>query len=216
MSKGDNLFVRKSIDLHESMNWDLYAPYALFKEEYIDEESEKEIISSYVNAVNTLCNEIKKQNHSGVGVLATVRADTLTIPFMFLIRHTVELVIKHIRKGCKLPANPTHNLMKLWNEVVPIIKNMNCGFDDEVVQRITDFLSDISFVDNDGTKTRYSHDNKGNIQNRSPVFINCDNINRVIRTFSEFAKIDFGEIKNESTSQAKNCPTEKRQDPNRL
>ena len=210
MSNNNSPYVRSDIYPQEYLFWDLFAPYALFKEEYIDEESEKEIISSYVNAVNTLCNEIKKQNHGGVGVLATVRADTLTIPFMFLIRHTVELVIKHIRNGCKLPANPTHNLMKLWNETVPIIKNMNCGFDDEIVQRITDFITDISFVDNDGTKTRYSHDNKGNIQNRSPVFINCDNINRVVRTFSEFAKVDFGEIRNESTSHETHRPTEER------
>lgn len=197
MNSGESLYVKNKIDLPESIHWDLYAPYALFKKEYIDKESEKEIILSYVNAVNILCNEIKSQNHGGVGVVAVLRANTLTIPFMFLVRHTVELIIKHIRRGCNLPAMPNHHLDKLWNEVVPIIKEMNCGFDDEIIERITGFINDISFVDNDGTKTRYSHDNKGNVQNRTPVFINCDNINRFVQTFSEFVKIDFEELKNE-------------------
>ena len=200
MKKSENLFVRNNIDLSESMDWDLFAPYALFKDEYIDKESDQEIILSYVNAVSILNDAIKQQNHSGFGVVAVVRTNTLTMPFMFLVRHTVELILKHIRKHCNLPPIPKHNLVILWKDLLPVLKNKNCGFDDEILDYITAFINEISFVDSDGTKTRYSHDTTGKIQNNTPIFINCANIHRFVQALSKFVNIDFEETKNESTN----------------
>ena len=191
MNNSEGLFVRTSINISESYEWDMLAPYSLLKNEYIDKESEKQIIISYANAVNVLCNEIKQQNHAGAGVVSVLRTNSLTIPFMFLVRHTLELIIKRVRKSCKLPAQRTHNLISLWNDVIPVIKKKDCGFNDSLLSQMSSFIKEISFVDNDGTKTRYSHDNAGVTQNREPIFIHSYNINTVLQGFVKLTDINF-------------------------
>lgn len=79
-------------------NWDMVSASSILKKEFKDCENEKEIINSYANAVNYIANGIKEQNHPSAGVL-NVRMNSLVVPFIFLCRHTVELILKYLRKA---------------------------------------------------------------------------------------------------------------------
>ncbi len=94
-------------------NWDMVYVSALFKEEFKDDESEKEVVKGYANAVNCIAKAIQKQNHPIKGVLE-FRMDSLMIPFIFMVRHTVELILKYLRKRLSLQKSRKHNLVNLW------------------------------------------------------------------------------------------------------
>lgn len=113
-----NFFINDSLDLNspELFNWDMVLISSLYKKEYKDDESEKEIINGYANAVNCIANEIKVQNHPNIGVL-TFRSNSLVVPFIFLCRHTVELILKYLRKCLGLDTPNKHGLQGLWDEI---------------------------------------------------------------------------------------------------
>lgn len=90
-------FIKDNLDLHspDLFNWDMVLVSSLYKKEYKADENEKEVINGYANAVDCIANGIKVQNHPGVGVLA-FRSNSLVVPFIFLCRHTVELILKYL------------------------------------------------------------------------------------------------------------------------
>ena len=91
-----DMFVINKLDpINLTKDWELLTTASIFKEEYQDKEAEKEIILSYANALNCINNALISQNHSEITIM-TFRTNSLAIPFIFLARHTVELVFKFL------------------------------------------------------------------------------------------------------------------------
>ncbi len=173
------MFVRDGFDKYITNEWDIVTSASIFKEEFKSDEAEKEVILGYANALNCIADSLLKQNHSPV-VIMTLRTNSLTIPFIFLARHTVELTLKYICKLLNIECKPIHGLITLWNKIIKRFNECNCiendNFDD-----IKIFICALEELDCDGSHSRYAKDNKGNLYNDKPQFINVKNINNFIQ-----------------------------------
>lgn len=152
---------------------------SILKKEFKDCENEKEIINSYANAVNYIANGIKEQNHPSAGVL-NVRMNSLVVPFIFLCRHTVELILKYLRKSLGLNSPNKHGLMNLWNEIEQIIVTKDSSLK-EAMEYLRGFISVLEELDPDGVHSRYSKSPKGELYLSKPKFIRVKSLNEVLQ-----------------------------------
>lgn len=121
---------------------------SLYKKEYKDDENEKEVINGYANAVDCIANGIKVQNHPGVGVLA-FRSISLVVPFIFLGRHTVELILKYLRKCLGLNTPNKHGLLYLWDEIEKTLIEANPSVT-EAIAGLREYISVLEELDPGG------------------------------------------------------------------
>ena len=175
------MFVRNGFDGYISNEWDIIACSSIFKEEFKDNEAEKEIILGYANALNCIAESLLKQNHSS-NVVMTFRTNSLAIPFIFLARHTVELTLKYTCKLLNIKYKPRHNLIPLWDEIIATFYKYDLLQDDSL-DDIKVFIAALEDLDKDGAHSRYSKDNKGILYNDKPKYINVKNINNFIQDF---------------------------------
>ncbi len=173
------MFVRNGFNGRITNEWDIVASASIFKEEFKTDEAEKEVILSYANALNCIADSLLKQNHSPA-VIMTFRTDSLTIPFIFLARHTVELTLKYICRLLNIEFKPRHGLITLWDKIIEKFNGCDCIQDDNF-DDIKIFICALEELDCDGSRSRYSKDNNGNLYNDKPKFINVKNINNFIQ-----------------------------------
>lgn len=174
-------FIKDNIDLRspDLSDWDMVIVSSLFRPEIKADESEKEIIKSYANAVNCIAESIKNQNHFN-GVIVAFRNDSLIIPFIFLVRHAVELILKYLRKVLRLETPNKHRLINLWNDIEQILLKQNYPIQD-VLEDIKVFISTLEELDPDGAHARYSKDVKGNLYHEKPKFIRVQMFNNFLQ-----------------------------------
>lgn len=173
------MFVRDGVEKYITNEWDIIASASIFKKEYKDKEAEKEVILGYANALNCIADSLLKQNHSSA-VIMTLRTNSLTIPFIFLARHTVELSLKYICRLLNIECKPKHGLITLWDKIIERFNEYNCIGNNDL-DDIKVFICALEELDCDGSHSRYSKDNKGNLYNDKPKFINVKNINNFIQ-----------------------------------
>lgn len=169
------MFVRDNFKGYISDEWDIVSPSTIFKNEYKNDESEKEVVLSYANALNCVTDSLLKQNHSPV-----VITDSLIIPFIFLARHTVELTLKYICRLLNIEYKPRHGLIRLWDKIVEKFNECD-NIQNDNLDDIRIFICALEELDCDGSHSRYSKDNEGNLYNDKPKFINVKNINNFIQ-----------------------------------
>lgn len=173
------MFVRDGFEKYITNEWDIIASASILKKEYKDKEAEKEVILGYANALNCIADSLLKQNHSSA-VIMTLRTNSLTIPFIFLARHTVELSLKYICRLLNIECKPKHGLITLWDKIIERFNEYKCIGNDDL-DDIKVFICALEELDCDGSHSRYSRDNKGNLYNDKPKFINVKNINKFIQ-----------------------------------
>lgn len=175
------MFIRYSFDKYITNEWDIVASASIFKEEFKNDEAEKEVILGYANALNCIADSLIKQNHSD-NVVMMFRTNSLTIPFIFLARHTVEISLKYINRLLSIDYKPRHGLIALWDRIVERLAGCNCMQKDDL-DNIRIFMCALEELDCDGSHSRYSKDNNGNLYNDKPKFINVKSINNFIQKF---------------------------------
>ena len=173
------MFVRDNFDKCLTNEWDIITSASIFKEEFKSNEAEKEVILGYANALSCIADSLLKQNHS-FKVIMTFRTDSLTIPFIFLARHTVELTLKYFCRLLNIDFPPKHSLISLWNKIITRFDKYDLLKEDEL-EDITIFIEALEELDCDGSRSRYSKDNNGKLYNNKPKFINVRNINDFIQ-----------------------------------
>lgn len=174
-------FVKDNLDLSspDLFNWDMILVSSLYKKEYKDDENEKEVINGYANAVDCIANGIKVQNHPGVGVLA-FRSNSLVVPFIFLCRHTVELILKYLRKCLGLNTPNKHGLLYLWDEIEKTLIEANPSVT-EAIAGLREYISVLEELDPDGSHSRYSKSPKGEPYHNKPKFVRVVTLNEVLQ-----------------------------------
>ena len=174
-------FIKDNLDLHfpDWFNWDMVLVSSLYKKEYKDDENEKEVINGYANAVDCIANAIKVQNHPRVGVLA-FRSNSLVVPFIFLCRHTVELILKYLRKRFGLSNPNKHGLLCLWVGVEKKLIEANLLIK-EPTEGLREYISVLEELDPDGSHARYSKHCKGETYYNRPQYIHVAQLNNVLQ-----------------------------------
>lgn len=174
-------FIKENLDLHspDLFSWDMVLVSSLYKKEYKADENEKEVINGYANAVDCIANEIKVQNHPGVGVLA-FRSNSLVVPFIFLCRHTVELILKYLRKCLGLNTPNKHGLLYLWDEIEKTLIEANSSATEAIVG-LREYISVLEELDPDGAHARYSKNCKGETYYNCSLYIHVEELNNVLQ-----------------------------------
>lgn len=174
-------FVVENLDLKASdfFDWDIVSISTIFKEEFKAEESAQGVIRGYANAVNCLAKSIKAQNHPR-GVATLLRNNSLVIPFIFLVRHTVELILKYVREYCGLSKSNQHGLLSLWEDIEQNVLREDSSIKNEMAV-IRLFISVLEELDPDGSHARYSKSNKGHLYHNKPKYINVQHINQFLQ-----------------------------------
>lgn len=177
------MFILDKFDNNEfiTREWDIVASSAIFKEEYRKDEAEKEVVLSYANALNCIAASILNQNHSSAAFIE-FRVDSLTIPFIFIARHTVELALKYMCRLLDIECLNRHSLMSLWDKILKRLAEFE-SIQDGDMDDIKTFISVMEELDCDGSHARYSKNNKGELYNVRPKFVNFVNINNFIQNF---------------------------------
>ena len=173
------MFIRDKYNRQMENEWDIVTITSIYKEELKKNEAERGVILSYANALNCITNSLIQQNHSSICCMK-IGLDSLTIPLIFLARHTLELVLKYLCNLLNIEYKPKHGLVILWDQIVPRIKRTESLLEDDL-NYIKIFISAMEELDCDGSHSRYSNDNKGKIYNDKAKFINAKNINAFIQ-----------------------------------
>ncbi len=174
-------FVSNKININGNDEWDIINFSSIFLKKYKADEAEKGIILSYANALDCITDSLLKQNHSNSAkIKIEIKRNSLTIPFIFLARHTVELTLKFFCKCLNIKHKPNHKLMDLWNAIMENHHESNFIQNDKI-EDIRIFISALEELDNDGCHARYSKNNRGELYNPTPQYINAKNINNFIQ-----------------------------------
>lgn len=163
----ENKFIREKFNglTEEVYKWDFISISPFFKEELRSKASEKEIIDAYLHSAECLYMCFHKESNP-VENMKVFRMNQMCMPFLFLCRHTLELLIKAVLNCKQGKVKKIHKLQELWNELKNVIEINNPDFD-----MLIDVLNTI---DDDGCKLRYASDGKGNNYNEKPCFIRAD------------------------------------------
>ena len=163
----ENKYIREKFNglTEEVYKWDFISISPFFKEEIRSKTAEKEIIDAYLHSAECLYMYLHKESNP-VEKMKVFRMNQMCMPFLFLCRHTLELLIKATLNNKQNKVRKIHKLKELWEELKKHIKINNTDFD-----MLIDVLNTI---DDDGCKLRYSNDGKGNNYNEKPCFIRAD------------------------------------------
>lgn len=191
-----DMFLRDHLDIKspDLFNWDMFPVSSILKKELRADEAEREIINGYANAVNSLLKEIHNQNHPTPNELI-ITSNSLIIPFVFLCRHTIELIIKYLRRQLNLPSQNKHKLINLWNDVEKAIlkESASYPFTKTFSKNARIYLSVLEELDPDGSHARYSKSPTGILYYETPKAINAMAINDVLqRAFLPLIQKDYG------------------------
>lgn len=194
--------VREEFDglTKEVLNWECLNVYSIFKGD-ISKKSELEIIQGYAKATNDLFNCFYQDNHIFDGHSAVFREDTQAYPFVFLCRHTLELLIKYLSSVFSIEYDASHKLEKLWQPVQQELKKKEYGISSNDMSNFNVLVKAISKLDPDGQQARYTKSKENKTYKSKPVFIKSKLINELLQHMVEvLLKLDClnEENKNES------------------
>lgn len=172
-----NKYIKNNYEVeNDSMTWSLLKTSAFFKEEIRQEQSELEIIDSYINCMEEVCKQIISEFRDKMCIMKTY---SLSIPYLFICRHIIELMLKKAIEDKLSVTKRGHNILILWNECKKIYGNKQLDSYDELIKTI-------DTLDCNGEKFRYTKDMNGNEFENKPVFLNI-----------ELLKIDIIKLKDE-------------------
>lgn len=160
-----NKYLKSNIDINnDSENWALLKSSSLFLEQYKKENSEIELIESYIICMKLMHDDIISKLKIGMVVIEN---KSLCIPYMYICRHIIELIFKYKLERNKQCIIKGHVINDLWQECKKIEDINNLCEYDELIELLT-------ILDDNGQKLRYIKDNKGNIFDNNPIFLNID------------------------------------------
>ncbi len=163
----ENKFIRENFNglTEEVYKWDFISISPFFKEELRSKTSEKEIIDAYLHSAECLYMCFHKESNPREK-MKVFRMNQMCMPFLYLCRHTLELLIKAVLNSKQGNVKKIHKLQELWNELKNEVEINNADFDM--------LINVLNTIDDDGCKLRYANDGKGNNYNDKPCFIRAD------------------------------------------
>ena len=204
----DNLYKSQMYDGLSDKTLPNFCPLTIssaLKEEYKKEEFEKEYIDSYLSAARILANNAIRICHpnSNCGISMVFSNDNVTIPMLYMVRHTLELSIKYAIKCIDVKPKDAHGLIKLWNSFCSYLPNSRCGKDRSVLKKMNEFLECIDLLDTTGTKLRYPEDKNGFTQNDFKWIDPINIVNNTEKFINQLYALDIEKVKRMKQNDAK-------------
>lgn len=171
-----NKYIKNNIEIKkDSIEWALLKNSAVYKKEHKKEQAEIEIIESYIQCMEVMCNQIKNSLREHIFVLYNY---SLCIPYIFICRHLIELIIKRSIESRTNNVKNGHYIADLWKECKRLYEEKDLRYYDELIETI-------DMLDDNGEKFRYVKDKYGNEFENTPVFLNVELIKEDINKLKE-------------------------------
>lgn len=174
----DSIFVARKIpNINKNSkwaDWDLIMTSSIYKGSARTTKMKKEIVKGYFKAAQMIQTNMEKNNHfhnyNGERMSINFLEVQTCLPFLFLIRHTVELSIKYRLDKQKIDYNKDHNLKGLWR----LVNKRN--LDAQNCDRYDSLIKALCYTDKDGLGFRYIFSKKEDKYIKDPFFINIFNL----------------------------------------
>lgn len=158
-----NKYIKEHYDVKtDSLEWIPLKSSAYFNKEIRKNQAEMEMIDSYIESMEIMYIGIKNELREGMCILRTY---SLCVPYLYICRHIIELIIKKSIEGKLQETKNGHSIKTLWGECKRLNKDKNLNNYNQLIEAIDS-------LDNNGEKFRYAKDKEGNEFDNKPLFLN--------------------------------------------
>lgn len=167
-----------------------------YKEECRKDKMTKEFIKSFIEAAKVLSKATKEQQANTPGIEKIFYDYSLTLPTLYLCRHSVEMTIKYSLESLHIEYKKMHKLKELWNKLVEEVpQNLLSGKERAIVNNMALFIEKINDLDENGQQLRYAIQTSGNLSQENFLWVNLKNVvNSTEKFISQVLSIDFENI----------------------
>lgn len=130
---------------------------ACFKEEYKRSKMTEEYIKSFIEAAKALSKATKEQQSNFPEINKIFYSYSLTLPTLYLCRHSMEMVIKYSLEILHVEFKKIHKLNELWDKLVKSIpKEFQSGKERTIISNMGLFVEKMNSLDENGQRLRYA------------------------------------------------------------
>lgn len=169
---------------------------ACYKEEYKKDKMTVEYIQSFIEAAKALSKTTKNQQSDTPGINKIFYAYSLTLPALYLCRHSVEIAIKYSLESLHIEYRRIHKLKDLWNKLIESIpKELQNGKERTIVNSMELFIEKINSLDENGQRLRYAIQTSGDLSQGDFFWVNIQNVvNSTEKFVDQILSIDVDSI----------------------
>lgn len=144
-----------------------------FKDEFRDDESQEEYIRSYLKSAFFLSEKLDGLEKPRLGINKAYYNYSLTLPIIYLCRHSLELSIKFAISRTGGQPKRVHDLEKLWSSLLSMFPKQHSGKERSTLKNMGQFISSMNLLDDTGTKLRYPKERDGNYSQNQFMWANA-------------------------------------------
>ncbi len=146
---------------------------ASYKEEYKKNEMIKEYILSFVEAAKSLVKAINDQQRQLPYINKIFYDYSLTLPALYLCRHSVEMSVKYSLELMNVGYKKVHKLKELWNKLIESIpEGLQSGKERTIIKNMGLFIDRMNDLDENGQRLCYAIQTSGNLSQDNFLWVN--------------------------------------------
>lgn len=150
---------------------------ACFKEEYKRSKMTDEYIKSFIEAAKALSKATKEQQSNFPGTNKIFYSYSLTLPTLYLCRHSMEMVIKYSLEILHIEFKKIHKLNELWDKLVKSIpKEFQSGKERTIISNMGLFVDKMNSLDENGQRLRYAIQTSGDLSQDNFLWVNIQGV----------------------------------------
>lgn len=158
-------------------NYDPLLVSACFKEEYKKDKMTREYIQSFTEAAKAILETVKKQQPNVPGMYKVIYTYSLTLPALYLCRHSVEMSIKYSLESLNIEYKKIHKLKELWYKLLESIpKELQSGKEKTIISNMCLFIEKLNALDENGQRLRYAIQTSGDLSHENFLWVNLQNV----------------------------------------
>ncbi len=169
---------------------------AFYKEEFKENEMKKEYIRSFIEAAKSLAKSESNQQPNMNGIFKIFHNYSLTLPTLYLCRHSIEIAIKYSLEAMKVEYKKIHKLKELWKKLLDSIPDeLKNGEERTIIKNMSLFIDIMNNLDENGQKLRYAIQTNGKLSQDNFLWVYLQNIVESTENFvNQILNIDVDKI----------------------
>ena len=150
---------------------------ACYKKEYRKNEMTKEYIQSFIEAAKSLAKATNGQQSNVPAIHKIFYSYSLTLPALYLCRHSVEMSIKYSLELLNVEYKRIHKLKELWDKLIEAIPDrMRSEKEKSIISNMGLFVDKINDLDENGQRLRYAIQISGDLSQDDFLWVNLQNV----------------------------------------
>lgn len=169
---------------------------SFFKEEYRKDKMTKEYIQSFIEAAKSLSKAVYEQQPNTPGISKIFYSYSLTLPALYLCRHSIEMIIKSLLESLRIEYKRIHKLKELWNKLIESIPEvLQSEKERTIISNMGLFIDKMNDLDENGQRLRYAIQTSGDISQKNFLWVNIQNVvNSTEKFIKQISNIDADNV----------------------